>query len=254
MKNYRKILESQTQIDPSFKDLEDPKVADVFEYRFLSLKKAPKEASIIIKTLKKHLKTPLRSLSWKSGSTGEMNLAVYSPSKDGMQFNLSNAKKLKKGTGKVVRNFNDELESHKISLSKWEAYQSKLSPTHKKELKKARGSINRLKVSIRNLERKISTGETPAPNSSLSYTSNVKDAIEITVLHELAHRYTNTKQIDKHKAQVYFNRGQFPTEYSKRNLIEYIAEIYALVKMKLLDKTPMSDESKIYFKKEFKGK
>jgi hypothetical protein len=241
------LLREET--DESFLALEDPKVAKEFEYRFLKLKKAPKETAFIMKILRKHLKTPLKSLSWKSGTQGERNLAVYSESMDAMQFNLSYVKKLNTtGRGKADVNYNEDLQKAKESLSKWQKHQENLSPHMKKDIKKARGAVNRLKVTIRNLEDKINRGETPVPFTSAAYTKNGNEAIEITILHELGHRKQAQNKLDQFKSQVYFNQGQFPSEYSKRNIKEYMSEIYALVKMKLLDKTPISDEAKIYFK------
>ena len=237
------------EIDESFTSIEDPSVAKEFDYSQLTLKKAPKQLSYIIKMLKKHLDSPLNSLTYKNGTRGDggMNLAVYSESQNGMSINLTNIKKLKTGQ-KPKTNFHDELKANKESLEKWLAFQEKAKQPN--DVKKARGAVNTLKVRIRNLEDKINKGETPVPFSSASYASNEKDAIEAVILHELGHK--NKHKADLFKLQVFFNKGEFPTEYSKRNISEYHSEIYSLVKMGLINKSPISDEAKKYFRKALK--
>lgn len=239
-------LREDNNIDESFLKLEDPKISKRFDYSSLTLKKAPKELEYVIKMLKKHLKTPLNSITYKNGTKGDggMNLAIYSESLDGMGINITNIKKLK--TGSIVKvNYHDQLKSNQESLVKWEVFQKKaVSP---KDKKKARGAINRLSSSIRNLEDKIRKGETPVPFSSSAYAKSKEDAIESVVLHELGHRERHKH--DMFKIQVYYNNGEFPSEYSKRNISEYFSEIYALVKMRIIDKTPISDEAKREFKK-----
>ena len=165
-----------------------------------------------------------------------------------MSINLTAIKKVKKQKLSIKVNYHEQLESAKEQLSKWEQWQEKASMP--KDIKKARGSINRLKVTIRNLTDKITKGETPVPNTSVAYANNNNDALELIILHELGHRIKNSSNLNMF--QVYFNQGQFPTQYSKRNISEYHSEVYCLTKMKLIDKAPISDEAKSFFKKEIK--
>lgn len=238
------------EIDQSFIALEDKRIAKRFDYSRLTLKKPPKELTTIYKILKKHLKRPLEELGLRNGTQGEggLNIAIYSESLDSMGINLTNIKKVKKGGSSTPVNFHDQLEKNKDSLEKWLVFQEKaVTP---KDKKKARGSINRLHVSIRNLEDKITKGETPLPYVSHRYAKNLEEALELIVLHELGHREKNKS--DLFRFQAFFNQGNFPTEYSKHNISEYHSEIYCLTKMKMIDKTPISDEAKEYFKKTIK--
>jgi hypothetical protein len=233
-------------IDKSFTDLEDPKVAKKFDYSRLTLKKAPKELSYIIKMLKKHLSSPLESIVYKNRTSGEggMNVAIYSKSLDSMGINLTNIKNIKTG-GSIEINYHKQLENSKESLEKWEEFYKK----HPND-RKARGMVSKLITIIRNLENKIKSGSTPVPSVSTAYFKNKNDAIEGIILHELGHRVEDKYNMEKFR--YFFNRGDFPTEYSKRNLGEYFSEVYALTKMKLIDKAPISDEAKEYFKKVIK--
>lgn len=248
MRLYRYLIE-QIEVDESFKKLEDNKIADEFDYSRLTLKKAPKDLQYVIKYLKKHLKTPLKSIMFKNGTAGEggIHVAVYSESMDSMAINITNIKKLKYGLS-PPSNFNDQLKVNKKSLAKWEEYQKKVTSTS--DIKKARGIVNKLKINIRNLEDKIRNGDIPVLGVSTSYTKSKEDAIESIILHELGHRVMS--KYDTTKFQIFFNKGDFPTEYSKRNIKEYFSEIHSLTKMKLIDNTPISEEAKKYFKKVIK--
>ena len=235
----------------NFTSLEDPKIAKEFQYNKLTLNKAPKELSYALKMLRKHLKTPLKSLSYASGPQATPHLAVYSETLDGIGINLTELKKIKKGSFSVNPNdlsYHDKLKINQSNLSKWEAFQEKaVSP---KDIKKARGGVNRSKTAIHNLEAKIRNGDVPVPSNAFNYTKNDKEAIENVILHELGHR--EKSKHDLFKIQVYFNNGEFVSEYSKRNISEYFSEVYSLVKMNLIDRTPISDEAKAFFKKAIK--
>ena len=85
--------------------------------------------------LKKHLKIPLKSITYKNGTKGDggMNLAIYSDSLDGMGINLTNIKKLKPNTAKP-KDFQSQLQANKDSLEKWKAFQEKaVTPKDKKK-------------------------------------------------------------------------------------------------------------------------
>jgi len=238
------IIENQ-EIDESFISLEDPKIAKEFEYRFLKLKKAPKELNIVFKHLRKHLKKPLGFIAYESGSDTR-NLATYSETLDAIKINLTELKKVKKlSLGKPPVNYHDQLKVNKESLEKWKEFYED-NPKNKK----ARGMVNRLSVSVRNLEDKINNNEVSLPGNSLHYAKSLDQAIESIILHELGHRAWKTA--DTAMSNVFFNQKQFPTEYSKRNVKEYHSEMYALAKMKALDKAPISKEAKDHFKKEYK--
>jgi hypothetical protein len=173
---------------------------------------------------------------------------MFSKSQDGMSLNLTAIKKIKKHKRSIKVNYHDNLEKYKESLEKWQAWQKKASSKH--DVKKARGMVNRLLVSVRNLEAKIESGDTPVPPISIQYARSDKEAYELLILHELGHRVKD--DYDLHKIKVFFNQGQFPTEYSKRNFSEYFSEIYCLTKAGLIDQTVISDEAKTYFKKAIK--
>jgi hypothetical protein len=246
MKFYNYLNENT---DNPFVKFEDPSIAKEYDYRELTLKKVPKDFSHIIKMLKKHLKTPLQKIKYKNGTKGEggMNIAVFSDTIDGMAINITNIKKIQFG-GTNRKNYHDQLEEDKEKLEKWREFQKKaITP---KDKKTARTMVNRLSMHVHNLESKIRKGETAVPHTCVSYAKNKEEAIELVILHELGHREKH--KADLFKMQVYFNNGEFPTEYSKRNIGEYHSEVYALTKKKLINKTPISDEAKTYFRKAIK--
>ncbi|MCK4776734.1 MAG: hypothetical protein KAS39_00050, partial [Actinomycetia bacterium] len=241
-----KTIPKVPKVDSPYGIPEYPEISNAFDYSRYSLKKPPSEIIYANQMLKKHLETPLKSISYVSGTVGEggRNLAVYSKSLDGMKINVTNLKKVKKApVGRKVPSYQEQLETNKESLKKWEAWPAK----SKADIKKKRGSINRLKTNIRNTERKILAGEQAVPFNATAFTKDKLEAIENSMLHELGHRSQDSYDMTRNNA--FFRRGDFPTEYSKTNANEYWSEVYSLAKMDLLDNTLMSKEAKAYYKK-----
>lgn len=228
----------------SFADFEDPRIAKSFDYTRSNLTRVPKEYGTLIAALKKHLNRPLDSLSLKSGQDG--HLAVYSPSMDSIQFNLTRVKHIKKMKLKASpgeKDFGALLASNEESLEKWQLWQGN-NPAPKDQ-KKARGAINRLHMTIRNLKGKIEKGEASLPGNAFQYAKNLNQALELIVVHEIGHRDARNMDVFKR----YHGQRQFVSDYSQVSPVEYQAEIYSLVKTGLLNKTGLSAEAKKELKK-----
>jgi hypothetical protein len=237
-----KFLKYLTEDTKDFLSLEDHTIAHEFRYNKLTLKRVPKEVPLILKLLKQHLDHPLKSLDY-SNLPNARYIGLYSESLDGMEINLSRLKDLHFDRATAI-DYNEQLKQAEELLAKWKEYQE--NAVTQLDKKKALISVNKISARLHILKDKITMGDIAVPYEATSYARNKDEALEMIILHELGHREKH--KYDLFKFQSFFNQGQFPTEYSKKNISEYFSEVYALTKMKLIDKTGISDEAKEYFK------